>query len=219
MANMRISLPNIDAVATYSIRSTGGQWSVEEALNFGFAEPTRTFSSLECDEFRVTLNFSQSYDFVGLFLSTLNLKSGLSFTIDVDSVVHNFNQRSEQVMRERESQLFRFASTSGSTVVLTITGIGQRKLSFGQLAVFNESVSPSLNISEQSRLRRQKVYKEERTALGFIQRIDNSLLGRACILFYVMSDFHMIDILLKAVHAFASHVSMSVSVDETLIPR
>ena len=35
----------------------------------------------------------------------------------------------------------------------------------------------------------------------------------------VKSDFHMIDRLSLAVHAFASHVSMSVSVDETLLPR
>ncbi len=35
----------------------------------------------------------------------------------------------------------------------------------------------------------------------------------------VRSDFHMTDSLLVAVHAFASHVSMSVSVDVTLLPR
>ena len=35
----------------------------------------------------------------------------------------------------------------------------------------------------------------------------------------VGSDFHMTDRLLIAVHAFVSHVSMSVPVDETLIPR
>ena len=33
----------------------------------------------------------------------------------------------------------------------------------------------------------------------------------------VRSDFHMIDSLSIAVHAFASHVLMSVSVDETLL--
>ena len=35
----------------------------------------------------------------------------------------------------------------------------------------------------------------------------------------VRSDFHMTDSLSIAVHAFASHVLMSVSVDETLLPR
>ncbi len=35
----------------------------------------------------------------------------------------------------------------------------------------------------------------------------------------VMSDFHMIDSLSIAVHAFVSRVSMSFSVDETLLPR
>ena len=35
----------------------------------------------------------------------------------------------------------------------------------------------------------------------------------------VRSDIHMTDSLLKAVHAFASHLSMSVSVDDTLLPR
>ena len=35
----------------------------------------------------------------------------------------------------------------------------------------------------------------------------------------VRSDFHMTDSLLIAVHAFASHVLMTVSVDETLLPR
>ena len=35
----------------------------------------------------------------------------------------------------------------------------------------------------------------------------------------VKSDFHMTDSLSIAVHAFASRVLMSVSVDETLIPR
>ena len=35
----------------------------------------------------------------------------------------------------------------------------------------------------------------------------------------VRSDFHMIDSLSIAVHAFATRVSMSVSVDETLLPR
>ena len=34
----------------------------------------------------------------------------------------------------------------------------------------------------------------------------------------VRSEFHMTDSLLVAVYAFASHVSMSVSVDETLLP-
>ena len=33
------------------------------------------------------------------------------------------------------------------------------------------------------------------------------------------SDFHMIDNLLIAVHAFASHILMSFSVDEMLLPR
>ena len=35
----------------------------------------------------------------------------------------------------------------------------------------------------------------------------------------VRSDFHMIDSLLMAVHAFVNRVSMSISVDETLLPR
>ena len=35
----------------------------------------------------------------------------------------------------------------------------------------------------------------------------------------VRSDFHMIESLSIAVHAFVSHVSMSFSVDETLLPR
>ena len=35
----------------------------------------------------------------------------------------------------------------------------------------------------------------------------------------VRSDFHTTDRLWLAVHAFASRVSMSVSVDETLLPR
>ena len=35
----------------------------------------------------------------------------------------------------------------------------------------------------------------------------------------VRSDFHMTDSLLIAVHAFASHVLMSFSVDETPLPR
>ena len=35
----------------------------------------------------------------------------------------------------------------------------------------------------------------------------------------VWSDFHMTDILLIAVHDFASRVSMSGSVDETLLPK
>ena len=35
----------------------------------------------------------------------------------------------------------------------------------------------------------------------------------------VRSEFHMTDSLSVAVHAFVSHVSMPVSVDETLFPR
>ena len=35
----------------------------------------------------------------------------------------------------------------------------------------------------------------------------------------IRSDFHMTDSLLIAVHAFASRMLMSVSVDETLLPR
>ena len=35
----------------------------------------------------------------------------------------------------------------------------------------------------------------------------------------VRSDFHVTNSLSLAVHAFASRVSMSVSVDETLLPR
>ena len=36
---------------------------------------------------------------------------------------------------------------------------------------------------------------------------------------WVRSDFHMTDSLSIAVHAFVSRVLMSVSVDETLLPR
>ena len=39
------------------------------------------------------------------------------------------------------------------------------------------------------------------------------------IILSVRSDFHMIDSLSIAVHAFVSRVSMSFSVDETLLPR
>ena len=35
----------------------------------------------------------------------------------------------------------------------------------------------------------------------------------------VRSDFHIIDSLLKAVHAFVNLVSMSFSIEETLLPR
>ena len=35
----------------------------------------------------------------------------------------------------------------------------------------------------------------------------------------VMSDFHMTDSLSIAIHAFASPILISVSVDETLLPR
>ena len=39
---------------------------------------------------------------------------------------------------------------------------------------------------------------------------------KLCFILSVRSDFHMSDSLLKAVHPFASRVSMSVSVDENL---
>ena len=39
------------------------------------------------------------------------------------------------------------------------------------------------------------------------------------IILSVRSDFHMIDSLSIAVHAFVSRVSISFSVDETLLPR
>ncbi len=42
---------------------------------------------------------------------------------------------------------------------------------------------------------------------------------KLCFILSVRSDFHMTDSLLIAVHAFASRVLMSVSVDETLFPR
>ena len=42
---------------------------------------------------------------------------------------------------------------------------------------------------------------------------------KLCFILSVRSHFHMTDSLSKAVHAFASHVLMSVSVDETLLPR
>ena len=45
------------------------------------------------------------------------------------------------------------------------------------------------------------------------------LLGKLRFILSVRSDFHMTDTLSFAVHAFASHVLMSVSVDETLLPR
>ena len=44
--------------------------------------------------------------------------------------------------------------------------------------------------------------------------------GRNCVSFYrFRSDFHIIDSLSIAVHAFVSLVSMSFSVDSTLLPR
>ena len=42
---------------------------------------------------------------------------------------------------------------------------------------------------------------------------------KLCFILSVRSDFHMIDSLLIAIHAFVSHMSMSFSVDETLLPR
>ena len=42
---------------------------------------------------------------------------------------------------------------------------------------------------------------------------------KLCFILSVRSDFHMTDSLLIAVHAFANYVLMSVSVDETLLPR
>ena len=42
---------------------------------------------------------------------------------------------------------------------------------------------------------------------------------KLCFISSVSSDFHMIDSLLIAVHAFASRMLMSFSVDETLLPR
>ena len=42
---------------------------------------------------------------------------------------------------------------------------------------------------------------------------------KLCFILSVRTDFHMTDNLLIAVHAFVSRVSMSVSVDETLLPR
>ena len=45
------------------------------------------------------------------------------------------------------------------------------------------------------------------------------LLGRNRLILSVRSDFHMTDSLSIAVHAFVSRVSMSFSVDETLLPR
>ncbi len=41
---------------------------------------------------------------------------------------------------------------------------------------------------------------------------------KLCFILSVRSDFYMIDSLLIAVHVFVSHVSMSFSVDETLLP-
>ena len=41
---------------------------------------------------------------------------------------------------------------------------------------------------------------------------------KLCFILSVSSDFHMIDNLSIAIHAFASHVLMSFSVDETLLP-
>ncbi len=42
---------------------------------------------------------------------------------------------------------------------------------------------------------------------------------KLCFILSVRSDFHKIDILLITVHTFVSRVSMSVSFDETLLPR
>ena len=42
---------------------------------------------------------------------------------------------------------------------------------------------------------------------------------KLCFILSVRSDFHMIDSLSIAVHTFVSHVSMSFSVDEMVLPR
>ena len=42
---------------------------------------------------------------------------------------------------------------------------------------------------------------------------------KLCIILSVRSDFHMTDSISIAVHAFASHMLMLFSVDETLLPR
>lgn len=180
MANIRLGLPNIDAAATYAERNTGGSWSAESVLDYGFGEPTRAFSSGVCDELRITLTYSQEYSFDRLFLSTLNIVSGLSFSIDIDSNNILFSQDTEANPRPKQNQLKRFSATNGTTVILTITGINQRRLSFGQLCLCGEGFSPSLDIMNSSSLRRNKVYTKERTALGFVQKLDDSAREYVC---------------------------------------
>ena len=50
-------------------------------------------------------------------------------------------------------------------------------------------------------------------------RHDHSLKKKLRFILSVRSDFHMTDSLSIAVHAFVTHVWMSISVDETLLPR
>ena len=52
----------------------------------------------------------------------------------------------------------------------------------------------------------------------YIVELTRPLLGKNYVLFY-QSNFHMIDNLLIAVHAFISCILMSFSVDEMLLPR
>ena len=52
-----------------------------------------------------------------------------------------------------------------------------------------------------------------------IVEMTRPLLGKNCVLFYQMFEFHMIDNLSISVHIFASRRLMSFSVDEILLPR
>ena len=50
-------------------------------------------------------------------------------------------------------------------------------------------------------------------------RMDTNTAGKNCFILSDRSDFHMTDSLSIAVHAFASRVLMTLSVDEMLLPR
>ena len=62
-----------------------------------------------------------------------------------------------------------------------------------------------------------KIYALRRAQL--FKLLYNKIWKKLRFILSVRSDFYMIDSLSIAIHAFVSHVSISFSVDETLLPR
>lgn len=144
MASIAISAPATGATYTYQIRDTAGAWSSAVSMTAGVNDPDRAFSTEGlADELRINVTFPTAQAIDHILIDGLNITSGLTFDITGASTVPTINQHTPTNTRRRERQILRFTEQTSSTYTIDIIGLGQKTLSFYQIALATTGFNPS----------------------------------------------------------------------------